>query len=254
MSLESKMIRNKRPMQGSQKLFFCFPYAGGGASAYYAWDRRLGEDVLVCPVQLPGREERIMEETFCDIEEAIGAAFQEIWSYRMQPIYLYGHSMGTKLAYGVAREFERLGRPVDALFVSGCRIPEISEPNPIGGLPDPLFKKALSRFDGTPKEVLENEELMEFFLPLLRADFQMAENGMTNTERLSCPIIAAGGWEDLEATEIEIQQWKDQTTGPFVCEMFSGTHFFIKEQEEAFLAFLKENLCKVGQYEAHLLA
>ena len=43
---------------------FCFPYAGGGASAYRGWAAPLPPDVEVCPVQLPGREGRLREAPF----------------------------------------------------------------------------------------------------------------------------------------------------------------------------------------------
>lgn len=61
------------------------------------------------------------------------------------------------------------------LFISGSRIPSIPEPKPIYHLPDEAFKRELGRFEGTPKEILENQELLDFFLPMLRADFTMDE-------------------------------------------------------------------------------
>ena len=35
---------------------FCFPYAGGGASAYRNWGTYLPDYVGVYPIQIPGRE------------------------------------------------------------------------------------------------------------------------------------------------------------------------------------------------------
>ena len=40
---------------------FCFPYGGGGAAAFRTWQDHLPSNIEVCPVQIPGREERLNE-------------------------------------------------------------------------------------------------------------------------------------------------------------------------------------------------
>ena len=40
---------------------FCLPCAGGGASAFRAWRDGLPASIDLCPVQLPGRENRLNE-------------------------------------------------------------------------------------------------------------------------------------------------------------------------------------------------
>ena len=53
-----------RPPVGDRpKLLFCLPFAGAGVSMYRNWPRSIGEFEL-CPVQLPGRENRIGEADF----------------------------------------------------------------------------------------------------------------------------------------------------------------------------------------------
>ena len=42
---------------------FCFPYGGGGASIYREWQKNLPDSIEVCPIQLPGREDRMNENT-----------------------------------------------------------------------------------------------------------------------------------------------------------------------------------------------
>lgn len=48
---------------------FCFPYAGGGASAYRNWGTYLPDYVGVYPIQIPGRENRITEKALTDMCE-----------------------------------------------------------------------------------------------------------------------------------------------------------------------------------------
>ena len=53
---------------------FCFPYAGGGASAYRNWGTYLPNYVGVYPIQIPGRENRITEKALTDIPVNAGIA------------------------------------------------------------------------------------------------------------------------------------------------------------------------------------
>lgn len=78
------------------------------------------------------------------------------------------------------------------------------------------------------KEILGNEEMMNFFIPLLRADFEMDEKYLRkNKVKLECSINAFCGENDTEATETDMQEWGEYTSD-FALEVFAGDHFFIK--------------------------
>src|SRR5437870_3798527 len=80
---------------------FCFPYAGGGAPVYRAWPNDLPHEVEVCPLQLPGRENRLGETPFTRMEPLIDALTQALTPYLDMPFALFGHSMGAAVAYEV---------------------------------------------------------------------------------------------------------------------------------------------------------
>jgi medium-chain acyl-[acyl-carrier-protein] hydrolase len=82
--------------------------------------------------------------------------------------------------------------------------------------------------NGTPAEVLENPELMDILLPLLRADFAVSENYTFKPESpLKIPISAFGGVEDTHITREEFHMWNEETSGPFALHMIQGDHFFL---------------------------
>lgn len=124
-------------------------------------------------------------------------------------------------------------------------MPHIPEPNPIYHLSDTEFKTELERFEGTPKEVLKNDDLLNFFLPMLRADFTMDETYCVKEPvPLKCPIIAFGGTEDKEAKEEDVKAWNSYTVNGFRHQMFPGGHFYIKDQEVKLIdAIIKVNRC-----------
>lgn len=173
--MNMKLIKNTENISKEKITLFCLPFAGGGASAYNQWAKKMQGKVTVCPVQLPGREEQIMEKPYIDMSVMLDDLEEAVRKVVYGPYALWGHSMGGKISYELEKRLEAAGYTAKCLFISGSRVPSIPEPNPIYHLPDEAFKRELGRFEGTPKEILENQELLDFFLPMLRADFTMDE-------------------------------------------------------------------------------
>jgi len=109
----------------------------------------------------------------------------------------------------------------------------VPNPNPpLHQLPDAEFISAVRRLSGTPEAVFQNAELMELFLPVLRADFAVAETYVYGAEEpLECPISAFGGLEDGAIGRDRIAAWRDQTRGYYQMRMLPGDHFFLHSQQ-----------------------
>ena len=232
----NKFLKNEEKIRTGDKILFCFPFAGGGAAAFNGWVKFWNNDMIVCPIQLPGREERIIEKPYTAMEILIEDLYKCISQYRNHKLYFFGHSMGAKIAYGVARKLESNGKILEHLIISGSRVPHLPEPNPIYHLNDEEFEKGIARFDGTPREILENKELMSFFLPMLRADFIMDETYcVRDIKKLNSPITALGGTNDKEADKQAILKWRDYAENQFNVFFFDGGHFFIRDKEQEVL-------------------
>ena len=81
--------------------------------------------------------------------------------------------------------------------------------------------------NGTPREVLENPELRQLLLPLLRADFAVCQTYEYDPgPPLACPITALGGIGDRVRRE-DLEGWREQTLSRFMLRMFPGDHFFL---------------------------
>ena len=214
---------------------FCFPYAGGGASAYRGWAGALPADVEVCPVQLPGRESRLREAPFTRLEPLVTATADALVPHFDLPFVFFGHSMGGLIAFELTRELRRRGAPEPLhLFASGRRAPQVPDRDePIHDLPEEQFVERLRELNGTPEEVLQHAELMRLLTPLLRADFSVNETyEFRPGEPLEAGISAFGGLGDAEVTKEDLEAWREHTRGRFRLRMMPGDHFFLHSARE----------------------
>ena len=228
----------KRNPQASIRLF-CFPYAGGGASVFARWMRDLPPDIEVCPVQLPGRENRISETCLSSVEEVAAQAAEALAPCFDMQFAFFGHSLGALIVYELAQTLRRVRNiQPQKLIVSAHRAPQVPFPRaPTWRLPDADLKQRLLELNGTPKEVLLHPELLELILPMIRADFRLDETYTHpgNYEPLDCPITAFGGLQDPETSAADLQSWREMTRGQFEFKSLDGDHFFIHSQAAALM-------------------
>lgn len=224
---------------------FCFPYAGGSSVIFRSWTNSLPATVEVCAVEIPGRGRQIKLPPFNRIEPLVEAIASNIHPYLDKPFAFFGHSMGGLVSFELARLLRKKYAITPAhLFISGRRAPQVpnSKP-PIHNLPEPAFVEELRHLNGTPKAVLENAELMQLFLPILRADFAVLETYVYTPEPpLNCPITVFGGIQDSEVGCDELQVWQEQTTATFSLNMFLGDHFFLHSAQSLLLESLVKYL------------
>lgn len=247
---DNPWIVRSAPIPQPRMRLFCFPYAGGGASVFRSWSDALPEHIEICPIQFPGRENRLQEPPFTRLRPLIQTLAQVLLPHLNMPFAFFGHSMGALASFELALELRRQNapRPVH-LFVSGCRAPQLPRTSPpTHQLPDTEFIDELRRFNGTPEAVLQNSELLDIFLPLLRADLAMSETyDYVAEEPLDLPISAFGGLHDDLVSSDGLAAWQDQTRSGFTLRQFPGDHFFLIGSREALLRAMQQDLSSFEQ-------
>jgi medium-chain acyl-[acyl-carrier-protein] hydrolase len=220
--------------QDSVLRIFCLPYAGAGSSRYFRWSSYFPADVEICPVLLPGREGRLREQPFNDLQSLVHTIADALAGAIDRPFALFGHSMGALISFELARCFRReLNVLPFHLFASGHRAPQLPDPDPhVHRLPDAQFCERVRRIGGATEAVLDHRELMALMLPMLRADFELCETYTYYPERpLECPISAFGGLDDATTPLEHLSAWEQQTDDSLVLRMFAGGHLFLNDCE-----------------------
>jgi medium-chain acyl-[acyl-carrier-protein] hydrolase len=170
---------------------------------------------------------------------------EAIMPYLDRPFAFFGHSLGALLSFELARYLRKQhGLSPIHLFLSGLGAPQI----PVRelarhNLPEAEFIEELHRLKGTPKEVLENPELMRLMIPMLRADFSVSATYEYKIEPpLDCPFTVLGGLQDDDVGHEMLEGWREQTLSTFSLRMLPGDHFFLHSAQALLLDILHKEL------------
>ena len=227
---QSRWFETLAPAREGALRLFCFPYAGGSAQVFRVWQRDLRNEAALSLAHLPGRASRIGEPAFNRLTPMVREIADAIIPELQTEFAFWGHSMGAMISFELARELRRRGCPGPlGLFASGRIAPHVPDPDPpTFDLSESEFIAELKRLNGTPRELLEDPELLALFLPTIRADFEVVDTHVYQAEEpLACPFFIYGGLQDTGTPAESLRAWQEQTTGKFALRMFPGDHFFI---------------------------
>jgi external thioesterase TEII len=206
-------------------------FAGGNAYSFRQMEPYLGGFELVMP-ELPGRGRRMNEPLVHDFEEAVTDIYHQVLkSLHSSAFMIYGHSMGAYLAFRLAQLLEGISKPPLYLLVSGSAGPGAQAPKQRHLLEKTAFFEEVYKLGGIPDDVLRYPEMLDFFEPILKADFEVAEGyQLQNAVLLNTPVFAMMG--DQEELVSEIRNWKKFTHAAFHYEILEGHHFFINQHPD----------------------
>lgn len=224
-----------RSPAGTDRLrLFCLPYAGGSASAFLPWGQMAGEAMSVCPMEPPGRGTRFHEPLIRDPHEMVERIADALENHvQDRPYALFGHSLGGLLGFEVTRALRRRGLPLPMrLIISATMAPNVPRDDVWNeACTDTALLDRLEAYQGTPREVLQDKELMALLLPVIRADFSLLGRYRYQPEPpLPTPITVLAGRDDPHTHAEGLSAWQAHTTHPLDAQWIEGDHFFIRHR------------------------
>eukprot|EP00903_Cladosiphon_okamuranus_P019406 g17842.t2 len=205
---------------------------------------------------------RSKEECLTSLPEIVEGAAEALITKGLldKPFAMFGHSFGSLVMFELARKLAEIaGKAPLYLIVSGCRPPDMCVGTglspAVSQLPRDALVDHLVNLGGMPAELRDQAELVDYFLPQIRADYTAFENykyepraGDGDGPPISCPLVCLGGEEDSGAPRRDLDHWSSFTTGEFRLKMFDGGHFFLQGKgEPVVLKFLRDVLAPLYQ-------
>ncbi|MEU1339855.1 thioesterase domain-containing protein [Streptomyces sp. NPDC005827] len=218
------------PSPAAALRMFCLPYAGKGASLYRQWWEASDRRIEFVPVQLPGRENRFRERLVHNLRELVASLAADIAPHTERPYALFGYCMGASIAFELAHQLSDLtGHRPEHLVVAGGTPPHLQRAvSSEKQRTDEELMTELRRLGGTPTAALDDERLLAFALPVLRADWSVVDGySYRPTPALDVPITVLGSTLDPDVPTDELRQWEHHTNADTRVHVFPGDHFFV---------------------------
>ncbi|RZM76729.1 thioesterase II family protein [Pseudoalteromonas rubra] len=245
--MNNKLFVIPKPNPNAKLRLFCFPYAGGSPAIFMPWSGELHPEVELVLLQFPGRGARMGEPAHIEMQHKVDELLAHQAFLTEKPYVLMGHSLGSRVIFEVTKHLVEQNAPLPLhLIASGSRAPHTgSSKAQTYHLPHDAFIEELYKLNGTPKELLEHKELMELLLPLLRADFQIAECYQAQATALPCPITVFHGHDDIDISAEQLHGWQDLSEHKIDIHYFNGGHFFINQCRDEVLHTVNQVLGKI---------
>lgn len=216
--------------------FYFLPFAGGSEISYNPLVNILSSKGHSCyQCSLPGRGRRFKERFLETVPEMAEDIFLQIKDKLIQRDYvLFGHSMGALLTTHVLALMKRHNAPMPQyVFLSG-RGGEIKRPSPPykSEMSSTKFRSELKKMGGIPEEVFNEESIMSFFEPIIKADFKAIESYLPIDVTLpNLKVMVYYGRDDDFNLE-QVECWQRISTQSISCKVFDGGHFFVLDKRE----------------------
>ncbi len=241
-----------RPRPESQVRIYCFPFAGAGVSAFRGWFDAFDEGVEVCCIRPPGRETRHREASISNVVDLAQGIAGEMMGGLDRPYLLYGHSLGSLVAFETARLLRSWGAPLPEYLLVGAsrspQLPRIHPPIDRHLSDEEFFREVHRRYDSVPRQILDDAEIRELVAPGLRADIHAFETYCyRESTPIESPICAFGGTMDPFVSPQALDAWRAHTAGAFTLEMVPGGHLFLQTAQVHMVSSIARLIGRVGR-------
>lgn len=217
---------------------FCFPYSGVGASMFARWPQSV-DGAQVCPIQFPGRENRLGETHFRSYEELAAGIVDALEPFLDRPFSFFGHCSGALPAFETAALLHARGLPVpDRLVLSAQVAPHDCPFDRLLDLTEAQLRAELATvMVGRGGEV--RLALIDLGVRVLRADLVAVAS-----YRRDCPIVvpspitAVHFADDPEIEEAQLAGWLSYSDNAGVV-VVPGGHFDVLDGPSELLRLLR---------------
>ena len=214
-----------RPLSDAfEARLFCFPYSGCGASMYRHWPENIGP-IEICPLQLPGRENRTREPHYGTYEQLANRLVDVLPPFLDRPYAFFGHCGGVLPGFETVLRLLERGQPAPMHFFVSSQV--APHEGPYGRFLQLSRQELAQELHKMLREMTGEEimpEMVEFLLEILIADVKANKQYHKSAPiRLPCPITAFGWSHDTEVDPQLMGGWQD--CGQTRFQVLAGEHF-----------------------------
>ncbi|QDY80093.1 thioesterase II family protein [Streptomyces qinzhouensis] len=211
---------------------FCFPYSGTGASAFSAWPAAIG-DAEVCPVQFPGRENRLGEPHYGSYPDLAEGLVEALVPLLDRPFAFFGHCAGALPAYETVIRLAERGLPVpECLYVSGQAAPHDDPYDRMFTMTEDEIRAELTSVVRS-RGIEPRPDMIDVGLAVLLRDLAAArEYRRTEPVPVPCPVVVLHWRDDPDVSPDRLRSWRRYADSVDFRVVDGGHHDFMRAPDE----------------------
>lgn len=210
---------------------FWFHHAGGNGASYRSWQHLFPGNWQIVFIEYPGRGENAGLPAAHAMPHLAGEVLDSIAPLLDRPYAMFGHSMGSLVAFAVARLAQERGLRQPFWFgASGRHPPHVTSGSRffLHKLSDPALSEVLTELGGNGLDHLEDPAERAQYLQLMRTDFEVCETWLPPAHPpLDCALTAYIGMDDPMVPQALMKDWSALCNTHFKMEIFDGGHFYL---------------------------
>lgn len=222
---------------------FMLPFGGGNETSYAKFEPYLDPAIQMINGEAPGKGRRIKEPLLKNLYLIAEEYYKQFKPQIREPYAIYGHSMGAYLAHLITQRIQEDKLPLPKhLFLTSKIAPSRNYNKKRSLMTNDEFVAHLKELKGMPEAVLNNEELLQIFLPVIRSDFDAIDTYKYIPQQ-PYPVdmtVICGTREDVP--DDQLTDWKKETSGNFRFERWEGDHFWIFDHIPQLCALINQTL------------
>lgn len=241
--MDKRIFRQLKLGEGKRQLI-CFPYLGGYANSFIELANTLSDDIEVWASNLPGHGGCTLEP-LQDIKSVLDLYYIELQAIIKPQSIFFGYSMGGIVAYFLAQRIldsEKYPTKSITLILTSCTTPCAFKMKNYSSLSNDKLIEHLISYDGIPNELINEESLLEYFLPVFRADFKILETSATHDFKpLDIPVYYLWGENDKIVSIDSVIQWSKYFGNEInMTPIENGAHMYIHDNVSVLAEHLEE--------------
>lgn len=244
-------------------LLYCFSDAGGSALIFRDWQYAFPDNIRVRPVELPGRGMRMNAPLIHDYRSLILTLTREIAedianTRRQGGEVLYagfGHGAGAAFNFAVcSRLSQRLRQAPAHCFLSGG-LPFHADRKKLSSLDDVELAEEMRTLLGAQHGAASQAEMLNFYLPIFRADCAVHEQSVLDRERrLDCPLTVFAAQLDQQSSAETMPSWDRYTGYATRNVLLAGDYASALQAPEEMIGHIRDTIDYSGFRQSGLLA
>lgn len=216
-----------------------FPYLGGSGTSVMSLANEICAKI---PVDIrvvfsPGHVGS--DYALCDNSvQLIDLYYKNLITILKKDSILFGHSMGGTIAYFLAKKIAEKNPELtpQKLIFSAAAAPDHMKNKRLSDKENEIIFKEIKRIGTMPEELTDNQELVDYFASILRADYKILEEiSEIEVQKIDIPTFFIMCHKDSLTSCQTILKWKDYLDSKISFYMMPADagHMYLKKYKEA---------------------